>query len=168
MSNSLWSHGLQQVSLISPPLSPGVCSNSCPLSQWCHPTISSSAAPSSFSFQSVPALETFLVSQLFTSGGQSIEASASASASATILLTNIQSWLLLGLTDLICLLSKGVSRVFSSIIIWKHQFFGTQLSWWSSSHMYCWKTTTWLLENHSFDYMDLCQQSDIAALKHAV
>ena len=164
MSNSLWSHGLQ-VSLISP-LSPGVCCNSCPLSQWCHPTISSSAAPSSFSLQSFPALETFLVSQLFTSDGQSIEASAS--ASATILLTNIQSWFLLGLPDLICLLSKGVSRVFSSIIIWKHQFFGTQLSWWSNSHMYYWKTTTWLLENHSFDYMDLSQQSDIAALKHAV
>ena len=165
MSNSLWSHGLQQVSLISP-LSPGVCCNSCPLSQWCRPTISSSVVPFSFSLQSFPALETFLVSQLFTSDGQSIEASAS--ASATILLTNIQSWFLLGLPDLICLLSKGVSRVFSSIIIWKHQFFGTQLSWWSNSHMYYWKTTTWLLENHSFDYMDLSQQSDIAALKHAV
>ena len=78
MSDSLWSHGLQQVSLISPPLSPGVCSNSCPLSQWCHPTILSSVVPSSFSLQSFPALESFPVSQLFTSSGQSIDASASA------------------------------------------------------------------------------------------
>ena len=166
MSNSLQPHELQHARPPCPSPTPGVYSNLCPLSWWYHPTISSSVVPFSSRLWSFPASGSFQMSQLFTSGHQSIEASAS--ASATILLTNIQSWFLLGLPDLICLLSKGVSRVFSSIIIWKHQFFGTQLSWWSNSHMYYWKTTTWLLENHSFDYMDLSQQSDIAALKHAV
>ena len=94
---------------------------SCPLSPWCYPTISSSATPFSFSFclQSFPASKCFPVSWLFTSGGQTI----GASASATVLPMNIQDWFLLGLTGWISLQSKGLSRVFSSTTIQKHQFF---------------------------------------------
>ena len=111
---------------------PGVCSNSCPLSQWCHPTISSSAAPFSFCLQSFPASGYFPVNQLFTSGGQSIGASASESA----LPMNIQGWFPLGLTGLISLLSKGLSRVFSSTTVWKYQFWEAQPFLWPNSHMY--------------------------------
>ena len=93
----------------------------CPLSRWCHPTISSSVTPFSSCIQSFWASGSFPRSQLFTSGGQNIGASASAS----VLPVNIQGWFSLGLTDLISLLSKGISRVFSSTAIWKHQFFGT-------------------------------------------
>ena len=100
-------------------LSPGVCSNSYPLSQWCHPTISSSVIPFSVCPQSLPASVSFPVSQLFASGGQSIRASASAS----VLPMNIQGWFPLGLTGLISLLSEGLSKVFSSTIVWKLQFF---------------------------------------------
>ena len=106
-----------------PPLSPRVCSNSYLLSPWCHPTTSSSVAPFFFHPQSFPASESFPMSQLFASGGQSIGASLSAS----ILLMSTQVWFPLRLTGLICLLSKGLSRVFSSIIVWKHQFFGALL-----------------------------------------
>ena len=102
-----------------PSLSPRICSNSYPLSQWCHPTISSSvtlfSCPLSF-----PASESFPMSQLFTSGGQTIGASASAS----VLPVNIQGWFPLGLTGLISLLSMGLSRVFFSTTVWNHQFFG--------------------------------------------
>ena len=128
-----------------------VCSNSCPLSRWCHPTISSSVVPFSSCPQSCPASGSFPMSGLYPSGGQSIGASAS------ILPINIQSWFPLGLTGLI-LLSKGLSRVFSSTTVWEHQFFGTQPFLWSqltSVHDY-WK-------NHIFDYMDLCQQRDVSA-----
>ena len=126
MSSSLWPHGLQ---LLCPSLSPGVCSNSCPLSPWCHPTISSSVAPSS-----PPALKTsppsgyFQMGWLFTSGGQNIV------ASATLLPMNIQDWFPLGLTGLISSLSKGLSRVFSNITVQKGSilrgsaFFTVQLS----------------------------------------
>ena len=93
--------------LLCPSLSPGVCSGSCPSSQWCHPTILSSVVPFSSCPQSFPASGSFPVSQLFTSGGQSIGASASAS----VLPVNIQGWFSLGLTNLISLLSKGLSRV---------------------------------------------------------
>ena len=103
--------------------------NSCPLSQWCHPTISSSVIPFSSCLQSFQASGSFLMSQLFTSGGQSIGASASAS----VLPTNIQDWFPLGLTGLIALLSKGLSRVFSNTTVQKHQFFSAQLSLWSNS-----------------------------------
>ena len=103
-----------------------LCSNSCPSSQWCHPTISSSVVPFSC-FQSFPALGSFSMSQFFASGGQSIGASASA------LPMNIQDWPPLGLTGLISLLSKGLSRVFSSTTVWNHQFFGAQFSLWSNS-----------------------------------
>ena len=123
MCDSLWPHGLQHTR--PPCLSPttGVHSNSCPLSRWCHPTIASSVVPFSSFLQSFPASGSFPVTQLFTSGGQNIGVSASAS----VLSINIQGWFPLGLTGLI-LQSKGASRVFSSTTIWKHQFFGTQHS----------------------------------------
>ena len=136
MSNSLQPHGLQHTRLPCPSPSPRACSNSCPLSQWCHPNISSSVVPFSFCFQSFPASGSFPMSRLFASDGQSIGASASASA----LPMNIQGWFPLGLTGLI-LLSKGLSRVFSSTIVWRHQFFSTQPSLWSNSYIH-----TWLLE----------------------
>ena len=122
MFNSLWSRGMQHTRLSCPSLSPRVCSNSCSLSQWHHPTISSSILPFSSSLQSFPASGSFLMSQLFTSGGQSIGASAS------VLPMNIQNWFPLGLTGLMSLQSKGLSRVFSSTTVQKHQFFGTQSS----------------------------------------
>ena len=100
--------------------------------------------------QCVPASGSFLMSQFFKSGDQSIGASASAS----VLPVNIQGWFHLGLTGLISLLSKGLSRVFfSSTTIQKHQFFGAQPSLWSNSHIH-----TWLLVNQSLDYPDLCWQ----------
>ena len=118
------------------------------MNQWCHPTISSSVIPFSFCPQYFPASWSFPVSQLFTSGGQRIGASASAS----VLPLKIQGWFPLGLTGLISLLSKGLSRVFSNTTIRKQQFFGAHPSLRSdltSVHEY-WK-------NHSFDYTDLCQ-----------
>ena len=130
----LWHHGLQHASLPCPSPSPGACSNSCLLSQWCHRTISSSVIPFSSCLQSFPASGSFPVSQFFTSGGQSI----SVSISASILPLNIQGWFPLGLTGLISLQSKGLSRVFSCTIVWKHQFFSSQPSLWSSSHICMW------------------------------
>jgi len=117
--------------LFCPPLSPGVCSVSCLLSQWCYLTISSSATHFSFCLQFFTASGSFPVSQLFASGSQSIGASASAS----VLPVNIQGWFPLGLTGLISLQSKGLSRVFSSTPVWKHPFFGAQPSLWSNSHI---------------------------------
>ena len=137
MSDSLWSHGLQHARLPCPSPSLRVCSNSCSLNQWCHPTISSSAVPFSSYLQSFPASGSFPRSQFFASGGQNIGASASAS----VLQMNIQDWFPLGWTGWISLKSKGLSRVFSSTIVQKHQFFSTQLSLWSNSHIH-----TWLLE----------------------
>ena len=144
--------GLQHSGLPCSSLSPGVCSHSCLLSQWCDLTISSSAAPFFSCPQSYPASRSFPVSQLFTSGGQIIGALASTSAPPV----KVQDWFPLGLTGLISLLSKGLCRVFSST---KHQLLSTQPSFWSNFHIH-----TWLLEkNHSFDYIDLSQQSDISA-----
>ena len=137
MSHSLWPHELQHARLPCSSLSPGTCSNSCPLSQWCHTTISSSVAPFSSCPQSFPALGSFPVSHLFASGGQSIEASAS----TPVFPMNIQGWFPLGLTGLNSLLSKGCLRVFSRTTVRKYQFFGTQPSLWSNSHIH-----TWLLE----------------------
>jgi len=117
--------------------SPGACSNSCPLSQWCRPTISSSVVPFSSCLQSFPASGSFPMSQFFASGGQSIGVSASTS----VLPMNTQDWFPLGWTGWISLQSKGLSRVFSNITVQKHQFFSTQLSLWSNSHIH-----TWLLE----------------------
>ena len=122
VSNSLRPHGLQHASLPCPSPSPRVCSNSCPSSWWWHPTISSSVLPFSSCPQSLPASECFPMSQFFTSGGQSIGASASAS----VLPMNIQNWFPLEWTGWISLQSKGLSRVFSNTIVQKHQFFSTQ------------------------------------------
>ena len=137
MSDSSWPCGLQHARLPCPSLSPGVCPSSGPLNQWCHPTISSSVIPFSSCLQSFPASESFPMSQLFVSGGQSIGALASVS----VLPMNIQDWFILGLTGLISLLFKRLSTIFSSTTIWKHQFFGTQPSLWFNSHI-----CTWLLE----------------------
>ena len=134
VSNSLWPHGLQHTRLLCPLPTPGAYSNSCPLSQWCHPTISSSVIPFSSCLQSFPASGSFQVSQFFTSDGQS----AGVSASTSILPMNIQDWFPLGWTGWISLQSKGLSRVFSNTTIQKHQFFGAQLSLWSNSHIHTW------------------------------
>ena len=124
---------LKHAQLPCPSPTPGAYLNPCPLSRWCHPTISSSVA--SFScFQSFSAWESFPVSQLFTSGGQSI----GAGASAPLLPMNIQGWFPLGLTSLISLLSEGPSRVFSNTIVQKHQFFSAQPSSQSNSHIHTW------------------------------
>ena len=132
--SSLHLHGLQHARLPCPSLSPRVCSNSCPLSQWCHPTISFPVTPFSSCPQSFPGTGSFPMSQLFTSYDQSIGASASAS----VLPVNIQGWFPLGLAGLISLLSNGLLRVFSNTTVQKHQFFGTQLSLCSSSHIHTW------------------------------
>ena len=124
VSDSLWPHEQQHTRLPCPLLSPRVCSNSGPLSQWCYPSISSSVTLFSSCSQSFPASGSFLMSWLFASAGQSIGASASAS----VLPVTIQDWFPWGLTGLISLQSKGLSRVFSNITVQKHQFFGAQLS----------------------------------------
>ena len=124
VSDSLWHHGLQhgRPPCLSP--TPRAYSNSCPLSQWRHPTVSSSVIPFSSCLQPFPASGSFQMRQLFISGGQSIGVSASSS----VLPMNIQDWFPLGLTSWISLLSKGLSRIFSNTTVQKHQFFGTQLS----------------------------------------
>ena len=123
VSNSLWPHGLQHARLPCPSPTPRVYSNSCPLSWWCHPTISSSVVPFSC-LQSFPASGSFPMSQFFTSGGQRIGVSASAS----VLPLTIQDWFPLGLTRWISSQSKGLSKVFSNTTVQKHQFFRAQLS----------------------------------------
>ena len=135
--NSLWPHEWQHVRLPCPLPTPGACSNSCPSSWWCHPTISSSVVPFSSCLHSFPASGSFPVSQLFTSGGQS----TGVSASASVLPLNIQGWFPLGWTSLNSLQLKRLSRVFSNTTVQKHQLFGAQLSLWSNSHIH-----TWLLE----------------------
>ena len=121
---TLWPHGLQHTRLPCLSPTPKVYSNSCPLSRWCHSAISPSVFPLFSHLQSFPASESFPMSQLFTSGGQSTGISASAPA----LPMNIQDWFPLGLTSWISLLSKGLSRVFSKTTVQKHQFFGSQVS----------------------------------------
>ena len=123
VSDSLWPHGLQHARLPSPLPTQGAYSNSCPSHPWCHLTISSSVVPFSC-LQSFPASGSFLMSQFFAWGGQSIGVSASAS----VLSMNTQDWFPLGLTGWISLQSKGLSRVFSNTTVQKHQFFSTQLS----------------------------------------
>ena len=122
VSNSLQLHGLRHARLPCPSPSPGAWSNSCPSSWWCHPTISSSVIPFSYCLQSFLASGSFPRSQFFSSGGQSIGVLASES----ILPMNIQDWFPLGLTGLISLQSRGLSRVFSNTRVQKHQFFGAQ------------------------------------------
>ena len=143
MSDSLWPHGLQHVRLPCPSPTPRAYSNSCPSSQWCYPTISSTVVSFSSCLQSFSASGSFLMSQFFMSGGQSIGVSASAS----VLPMNIQEWFTLGWTGWISLQSKGLSRVFSNTTVQKHQFFGTQLSLQSNSHFHTWllgKPKLWL------------------------
>ena len=124
LSDSLRPHGLQHARPPCPSPTPWVYSNPCPLSRWCHPNISSSVVTFSSRLHSFPASGSFPMSQLFTSGGQSIGDSASAS----VLPMNAQDWFPLGWTGWISLQSKGLSRVFSNTTVQKHQFFGTQLS----------------------------------------
>ena len=137
----------------SPPLSPRVCSDSCLLSRWCHPTISASATTFSFCLRSFPASGSFPLSLPFASGGQSIGASAS------VLPMNIQGWFPLGLTDLISLQSKGLSQESSSVpqfesisFLVLSLLYGLPLT---SIHDYS--------KNHSFDFTDLCWQNDVSA-----
>ena len=131
MFYSLQSHECSTPGLPCPSVSPEACSNTCPLSRWCHPAISSSFIPFSSNPQSLPASGSFPMSGFFTPGSQRIGASASAS----VLPMNIQDWFPLRWTGLISLQSKGLSRVFSSTTIWKHQFFVAQPSSWSNSHI---------------------------------
>ena len=136
MSDSLWPHESQHARPPCPSPSPEAHLDSRSSSQWCHPAISSSVVPFSSCPQSLPASESFPMSQLFTWGVQSTEVSALAS----FLPKKSQDWSPLGWTDLISLQSKGLSRVFN-ITVQKHQFFGAQLPLWSNSHIH-----TWLLE----------------------
>ena len=119
MSDSLWPHGLQHTSPPCPLPTPRVYSNSCSLSRWCHPTISSSVVPFSSCLQSFPPSESFQMIQLFIWGGQSIGVSASTS----VLPMNTQEWFPLGWTGWISLQSKGRSRVFTNTTVQRHQFF---------------------------------------------
>ena len=145
---TLQSHGLQHTRLLCPPQFPAVCSNSCPLSQWCHLTISSSATPSPFAFSLSQHQGLFqCVSSLHLVAKQ-LDFSISPSNEFP-----------LGLTGLISLQIKGLLRVFSSITIQKHQFFSAQPYLRSNSHI-C--TRYW--KNHSFDHTDLCQKSDVSTL----
>ena len=152
MSNSLRPHGLQHARLPCPSPTFGACSNSCPLSQWCHLTISSSVTPFSPCLQSFPASESFPMTQFFASGGQSIGASASAS----VLLMNIQGWFPSRLVSSCCSRDSQESSLtpqFKSInSLVPSLLYGPTLI---SIYDY-WK-------NHSFDYTDLCWQNDVSA-----
>ena len=132
-----WPHEQQHARSPCPSPTPRIYPNPCPLSRWCHPTVSPSVIPFSSCLQSFPASGSFQMSQLFASGGQSIGILASAS----VLPMNTQDWSPLGWTGWISLQSKGLSRVFSNTTVQKHQFFGAQLSSQSNSHIH-----TWLLE----------------------
>ena len=134
VSDSLRPHELQHPRPPCPSPTPRDHSNSCPSSQWCHPAILSSVVPFSSCPQSLPASESFPMSQLFTWGGQSIGVSALAS----VLPKNTQNWSPLEWTGWISLKSKGLSRVFYNTTVQKHQFFGTQLSSQSNSHIHSW------------------------------
>ena len=143
ISDSLQPRGRQHARLPCPSPTPGVHPNPCPSIWWCHPTISSSVVRFSSCPQSFPASGSSQISQLFVSGGQIIRVSASTS----VLPMNIQDWSPLGSTGWISLQSKGLSRVFSSTTVQKHQFFGAQLSSQSNSHIHTWpleKPQPWL------------------------
>ena len=155
VSDSLQLHGLQHARLPCPSPAPGPCSNSCPLSRWCYPTILFSVVPFSSCLHSFLATGSFQMSQIFLSDGQR----SGASTLASVLSMNIQGWFLLGLTVLISLQSKGFSQesfptlqfknISSSVLSFLH---GPALT---SIHNY------W--ESHSFDYTDLCWQSNVSA-----
>ena len=127
-------HRLQHTRPPCPSSTPRVYSNLCPLSRWCHSTISSSVVPFSSRLQSFPASGSFQVSQFFVSGGQSTGVSASTSVPQM----NIQDWFPLGWIGWVSLQSKGLSRVFSNTTVEKHQFFGAQLPLESNSHIHPW------------------------------
>ena len=131
---TLWAHESQHARPPCPSSTPRVHSNSRPLSQWCHPAISSSVVPFSYCPQSLPASESFPMSQLFTSGGQS----TGVSTLASFLPKNTQGWSPLEWAGWISLKSKGLSRAFSNTTVQKHQFFGAQLSSQSTSHIHTW------------------------------
>ena len=137
VSNSLQPHELQHARPPCPTPTPRVHPNSCPLSRWCHPDISASVVPFSSCPQSLPATGSFLMSKLFTWGGQSIGVSASAS----VLPKNAQDWSPSEWTGWVSLQSKGLLRVFSNTTVQKHQFFSAQLSSQRNSQI-----RTWLLE----------------------
>ena len=140
MSDSLRPLEPQHARPPCPSPTPWVYPNSCPLSRWCHPTISSSVVPFSSCPQSFPASGSLQMSQLFVSGGQS----TGVSASTSVLPMNTQDWCPLGWTGWTSSQSKGLSRVFSNTTVQKHQFFGAKLSFWSNSHIYIhdyWKKT---------------------------
>ena len=157
VSDSLWPHGLQHARLPCPSLLPGVCSNSCLLCWWCHPTLSSSVTAFSSCPQSFPASGSFQMSQLFASGGQSIGVSASTS----VLPMNIQGWFPLGRPGLISMQSKRLSTpVWSSptpqFVSINSLVFSLLYGLILTSVQACWKS-------HSVDYEDLCWQSDVYA-----
>ena len=137
VSDTLWRHGLQHATPPCPSQTPGVYPNSCPLSRWCHPAISSSVVPFSSCPHSLPASGSLQMSQVFTSGGQSI----GVSASTPVFPMNTQDWSPLGWTGWISLQSMGLSRVFSNTPVRRHQFFNAQHSLWVNSQIH-----TWLLE----------------------
>ena len=134
VSDSLWPHESQHAKPPCPSPTPGIHSDSHPSSQWCHPPVSSSVVPFSSCPQSLPASESFPMSQLFTWGGQSTGVSAWASFPPK----KSQGWSPSGWTGWSSLQSKGLSRVFSNTTVQKHQFFGTQLSSQSNSHIHIW------------------------------
>ena len=134
VSDTSQPHWLQHARPPCASLTPGVDSNSCPLSWWCHPTIWFFVVPFSSRLQAFPASGSFQMSQFFTSGGQNIGVSALPS----VLPMNIQDWFPLGFTGLISLQSKGLSRVSFNTTVQKHQFFGVQLSSQSNSHIHTW------------------------------
>ena len=134
VSDSLRPHDSQHARPLCPSPTPGVYSNSCPLSWWCHPAISSSVVPFSSCPQSLPSSGSFPMSQLFPSGGQSIWVSALASVPPM----TTKDWFPLEWTGWISLQSKGLSRVFSNTTVQKHQFFGTQPSSQFNSHIHTW------------------------------
>ena len=133
MSDSLWPHELQHARPRCPSPTSRVYPNSCPSSRWCHPAVSSSVVPFSSCPQSLPPSESFPMSQLFALGGQSIGVSAS-----SVLPMNTQDWSPLEWTSWISLQSQGLSRVLSNTTVQKHQFFGTQPSSQSNSHIHMW------------------------------
>ena len=152
MSNSVWLHAPQHARFPCPPPTPGVYSNSCPWSRWCHPTISSSVIPFSSYPQSFPASGSFQMSQFFASCSQRIRVSAS-----TSVLPNEYSGLIFFRMDWLDLLAVPGTLKPSAAL--QHHFLGAQFSFWSNSHI-----RTWLLEKlYSFDYIDLCWESDVSA-----
>ena len=134
VSDSLWPHGLEHARPPCPSPTPRVHSNSCPLSRWCHPAVSSSVIPFSSCPQSLPASGSFPVTQLFAWGGQS----TGVKASASFLPKNTKGWSPLEWTGWISLQSKGLSGDFCNTTVQKHQFFGAQLSSQSNSHIHTW------------------------------